>query len=372
MQGHPWVFSGAIGAWSTTPRPGQSVDVVSANGDWLARGLAHPAGNLAVQVYTRDESQALSADFFRARLAAAIDWRERVVLPQEPDTDSFRLCFSEADGLSGLIVDRYADRALMQISAPSLAPYIPVFKDELSAHGLEPLVEQVEEAAPGSPSAPVVSRPVTIRESGLRFEMDLGGGQKTGFYLDQRVNRRRAAAYAAGRRCLSAYCYTGSFETHFVRAGAASVTGLDRSEPALALARRNQALNPGPVSVDYHAADVPTMLRKYRDSRTSFDLIVLDPPKFVASQGQIDKGLRAYKDINLLAMKLLTPGGILVTFSCSGWVKAETFRTALEWAAADAGRDAQILEPLAQPPDHPVHISFPEGDYLCGFILRIA
>jgi 23S rRNA (cytosine1962-C5)-methyltransferase len=379
--GHPWIFSGAVASWSSPPSPGDAVDVVAGDGDWLARGLASPRGNLAIRLYTRDQARTLDGSFFARRLAEAIAWRERIVVPQEPDTDSFRLCFSESDGLSGLIVDRYADRVSVQVNTSLLVPYLPAMTEALASRGLMPIVQFDRESftregavhdLPAEQDELAQNARHPIRESGLVYHIDVAGGQKTGFYLDQRVNRRRVAAYAESRRCLSAYCYTGGFETHLARAGAASITGLDRSETAIIQARANLALNPGGTPVDHHVADVPERLRKYRDNRTDFDLIILDPPKFVHNQGQLEKGLRAYKDINRLAMKLLTPGGLLATFSCSGWVKREQFITTLEWAAQDAGRDVQILEQLGLPPDHPVWLSFPESDYLCGLIVRVA
>lgn len=394
--GHPWIFSGAVATWSTAPQPGQQVDIVSSKNEWLARGLANPGGNLAIRIYTRDEAADLNDAFFCGKLLEAISWREKVVYPLEPDTDSFRLCFSESDGISGLIVDRYADHALIQLNTSLLMPHLSALTETLTSRGLTTSIQRDERAfeieggarspnaqadvAPDAASArlPPADRrggqekpPHLIKESGFVYHVDLEEGQKTGFYLDQRVNRRRVAAYARGRRCLSAYCYTGGFETHLAHAGAASIVGLDRSEPAIVQARINQNLNPGGVPIEYQVADVPDMLRKFRDNRTNFDLIILDPPKFVHNQGQLEKGLRAYKDINRLAMKLLTPDGILATFSCSGWVKTEEFKTALEWASADAGREVQILEHLTQPPDHPILLSFPESDYLCGYVLRV-
>ncbi len=377
MAGHPWIFSGAIAGWSTTPKPGQVVDVHSDGGEWLARGLASPHGNLAIRVYTRDEQQALDDSFFARRLAAAIDWRERVVMPAESETDSFRLCYSESDGLSGLIVDRYRDAASVHVNTSLLLPFLPAMVEVLKSRRLDVSIHYDEEAfaKEGGATPPAAleqeMKRLSIKESGFTYSVDLAAGQKTGFYLDQRMNRRRVAAYAQGRRSLSAYCYTGGFETQIAHAGASSITGLDRSEPAIAQAKVNLSRNPGGVPVDYLVADVPEQLRKYRDNRTTFDLIVLDPPKFVHNQKQLEKGLRAYKDINRLAMKLLTPGGILATFSCSGWVKTDEFLKAIGWAAEDAGREVQILEHLGQPPDHPVLLSFPESEYLCGLILRI-
>ncbi|HMP90462.1 MAG TPA: class I SAM-dependent rRNA methyltransferase [Kiritimatiellia bacterium] len=374
--GHPWIFSGAIASWSGPVAIGQNVDIVSSSGEWLARGLASPHGNLAVRVYSRDETVRLDADFFLGKIAAAISWRESIIYPREPDTDAFRLCYSESDGLSGVIIDRYADHACLQFNTSLLRSFEPAISDYLETRGLNPVVvHDLDAFHQEGATAPEASLPpsesVIIKESGFNYSVDFAEGQKTGFYLDQRENRRRVAVYAKGRRCLSAYCYTGSFELHLARAGANGVIGVDRSEDAVARAKQHADQNNMPSSCTHMVADVPEALRKFRDRGDTFDMIVLDPPKFVHNQKQLEKGLRAYKDINRLAMKLLAPGGILGTFSCSGWVKRDVFLTALEWSARDAGRTVQVLERLDQPPDHPVRLSFPESDYLCGYILRV-
>lgn len=352
--GHPWVFSGAIDSWSAQAARSSVVDVVSAEGHWLARGLAEGGKNLAVRIYTWNEKQGLDEAYFAGKVRNAVEWRRRDVIPHEPDTDSFRLCFSESDGMSGLIIDQYHDTAVITYEE-ILQPFLPAIKSQLRALGLNTGADHV----------------VRIKESGFAYGVDIGSGQKTGFYLDQRVNRRRVAAYAQGRNMLSCYCYTGAFEIHAARAGATSITGIDSSATAIEQARRNEKLNAGGTAIDFLVEDVPSFLRKCRDARKSFGLIVLDPPKFVQSQAQIEKGLRAYKDINLLAMKLLAPGGILATFSCSGWVKREEFLKALGWAAKDSSRSIQILEQLNQPSDHPVALHFPESEYLCGVIARV-
>jgi 23S rRNA (cytosine1962-C5)-methyltransferase len=381
--GHPWIFSGAIARWEgDRSRPGPA-DVVNARGEWIARGLAHPASNLAVRVFTRDAEQPVDEDFLARQVDQALDLRAELFGPAglDGDTDAYRLVFAEADGLSGLIVDRYADVLSARVSAAALMPYLPFLLEHLAARtGLRRMLvtaerdaqeregldaAQVERHSRNAPPA------VRIRESGLAYDVDVAGGQKTGFYLDQRDSRRRVAAYAARRRVLSAYCYTGSFELHAARAGAAHITGLDASEPALAAARRHHELNGLATPVEYRAADVPDALRRFRDAGRQFDLIILDPPRFVANASQLDKGLRAYKDINLLGLKLLTPGGILATFSCSGLVSAEQLQLTLSWAATDAQREVQVLETCGQPADHPVRLSFPESAYLHGLICRV-
>jgi 23S rRNA (cytosine1962-C5)-methyltransferase len=375
--GHPWIFSGAVADWSGSREAGAVADVFDSKGEWLARGLAHPASGLAVRVVTRDQAQAIDDALFGSRIDAAIELRSRC-FATPGETDAYRLVFSESDGLSGLIADRYADLVSIRVSARGLLPFLPAMlgrlreragvsrlfvapeKDAESREGFG--VAELDGLSDGGPSS------VEIRESGHRFLIDAAAGQKTGFYLDQRENRRRVAAYARGRSVLSCYCYTGAFEVYAAAAGASSITGIDDSGQALEGARRHLALNGCHAPAEYLEADVPQALRRFRDSRRSFDLIVLDPPRFVLNPAQKEKGLRAYKDINLLALKLLTPGGILATFSCSGLITPDDLRTAVRWAAQDAGRQVRILETLGQPPDHPRLITFPESEYLTGLI----
>ena len=295
-------------------------------------------------------------------------------------TNAYRLIYSESDGLSGLIVDRYADVLSVQVSAKALMPFLDgILKCVKERTGIERLhvaadedsVEREKLDSSALPTFPQDAPPVRIRENGFTFDVDLRSGQKTGFFLDQRVNRRRAASYARGRRVLSAYCYTGAFEVHAAAAGATKILGVDRSEGALVRARENLALNRAGVPVEYLKADVPDALRRFRDTGDTFDMIILDPPRFVANRAQVEKGLRAYKDINLLAMKLLTPGGILASFSCSGQVSATDFKTMIGWSSVDAGRNVKIMETLSQPPDHPVLAVFPESEYLKGVICQV-
>ncbi len=381
-QGHPWIFSGAIARWDGPRDRPAAADVYAHDGEWLARGWAHPNTNLAVRILTRERSELLDDALMADRLDRAIELRERGFGPigLDGDTNAYRLVFSEADGLSGLIVDRYADVFSVRVGAAALCPWLPFIREHLSARSgitrfhfaAEPDAverEGLDAAAVAAESrrAPEIVR---IRESGFLYDVDVAGGQKTGFYLDQREARRRVAAYAADADMLSAYCYTGAFELHAAAAGARSIIGLDASTLALARARAHHALNSLRVPIDYREADVPVALRKFRDEARSFDLIILDPPRFVNHEGQLEKGMRAYKDINLLALKLLRPGGILATFSCSGWVTAADLRLALAWAATDARREVQVLETLAQPPDHPALLAFPESVYLHGLIVR--
>jgi len=377
--GHPWIFSGAIEGWSRAPQAGDVVDVHAADGTWLARGFTNPERNLGIRLYTWNPQQALDAAFFMGRIDAALALRERLFMG--PETDSYRLVFSEADGISGLIVDRYADALAVQVSALGLVPLLDPMLDHLAKKtGIARRVVSADREAVDREGldASAVARysterniGVRIRENGFQYDVDIGGGQKTGFYLDQRVNRQRVAAYVAGRSVLSAYCYTGAFEIHAAAAGAREITGLDSSEPALAAARKHHELNHLAIPVTYADADVPEQLRRYRDAARRFDVIILDPPRFVMNAGQKEKGMRAYKDINLLAIKLLGPSGFLATFSCSGLVSLEDLKMTVRWAAKDAGKFVRFVETLGQPPDHPVSAAFPEGEYLTGVVCHV-
>lgn len=381
--GHPWIFSGAIERWEGSPTGPAVVEVVDAGGHWLARGLGHPGCNLAVRIFTREPGQPVDDYLLARRLDAALDLRDLHFGPigLDGDTNACRLVFAEADGLSGLIVDRYADVLSVRVSAAGLVPMLPGLLAHLQARTgiarwhVAAEREAVEREGVDPAAVATLSRgvdgPVRIRESGFQYDVDLSSGQKTGFYVDQRESRRRTAAYARGRRVLSAYCYTGSFELHAAAAGAVHITGLDASSDALARAYAHHTLNGLTVPVDYQEADVPEALRRFRDANRTFDLIILDPPRFVAHTAQKEKGLRAYKDINLLALKLLEPDGILATFSCSGLVSADDLQMTLAWAAVDARREVQIMGTLGQPADHPVLLAFPESAYLHGLIARV-
>jgi len=377
LRGSSWVFSGAIEEVDGEGPAGSPVDVYDTAGDWLGQGLWNPDADMTVRMFTQDPEEALNDDFWRKRIRSAVLLRHRLFGPSADwkDTNAYRIIFSEADGLSGLIADQYADVVLLQVGSKVWEPWLPVIQEELkAATGAVCVAVRAEGEAVkreglsenlGGDSIPEI---ISIRENGFHFEARLAGGQKTGFYLDQRENRRKVAAYAKGREMLSAYCYTGAFEVCAAHAGATKVMGWDSSESALAQARRHHELNPSGVPVEYEVADVPKRLREARDRAEAWDLILLDPPRMVTRRDGLEKGLRAYKDVNLLAIKLLRPGGILATFSCSGLVDMEDFRRMIGWAAHDAGRRVRILEILGQPADHPVPVEAPECEYLKGLI----
>ena len=377
LRGSAWVFSGAIEEVDGAGPAGEPADVFDVGGEWIGRGLWHPDADMAVRMFTQDPKEVLNEAFFRGRIRRAVEMRRRLFGPPTDwiSTTAYRMVFSEADGLSGLIADQYADVVALHVGGKVWEPWLPAVVAELKAATGASCVSVRAEAEAvkreglaenlGGDAAPDA---VTIRENGYVFEAGLAGGQKTGFYLDQRENRRKVAAYARGRDVLSAYCYTGAFEVCAAHAGAQSVTGWDSSEPALAQARRHHERNPSGVPATYEAADVPQRLRLARDRRESWDLIVLDPPRLVTRREGLDKGLRAYKDVNLLAMKLLRPGGILATFSCSGLVDMAEFRKMVGWAAHDSERRVRILETLGQPADHPIPVEAPECEYLKGLV----
>ena len=377
LRGSSWIFSGAIEEVDGQGGAGTPADVFDNAGEWLGQGLWHPAADMTVRMYTRNPKEMLDEAFFRGRIRRAVELRHRLFgnSTDWAGTTAYRMVFSEADGLSGLIADQYADVVVLQVGGKVWEPWLPAVIAELrtatsasciavgadaDAVKREGLAEKL-----GGETTPET---VTIRENGLIFEAGLAGGQKTGFYLDQRDNRRKVAAYARGRDMLSAYCYTGAFEVYAAQAGAQSVRGWDSSAPALVQARRHHELNPSGVPAEYEEADVPKRLRLARDRRESWDLIVLDPPRLVTRRDGLEKGLRAYKDVNLLAIKLLRPCGILATFSCSGLVGMEDFRKMVGWAAHDAGKSVRILETLGQPADHPVPVEMPECEYLKGLV----
>ena len=377
LRGSAWVFSGAIEEVDGAGPAGEPADVFDVEGEWLGRGLWHPEADMAVRMFTQDPKEVLNEAFFRGRVRRAVDLRHALFGKPAAwrDTNAYRMVFSEADGLSGLIADQYADMVTLQVGGKVWEPWLPAMVVELkAATGAARVVVRAEGEAVkreglaenlGGDSAPEVA---TIRENGFIFEAGLSGGQKTGFYLDQRENRRKVAAYAKGREVLSAYCYTGAFEVCAAHAGATKIFGWDSSESALVQARRHHELNPSGVPAEYECADVAHRLRFARDRRESWDLIILDPPRMVTRREGLEKGLRAYKDVNLLAMKLLRPGGILATFSCSGLVDMAEFRKMVGWAAHDSERRVRILETLGQPADHPIPVEAPECEYLKGLV----
>ena len=392
---HPWVFSGAISDVDGNPGAGDTVDVLDSRGGFLARGAYSPVSQIRVRAWTWDPEVVIGPEFFRQRLQSAITSRQLPVINaqssvignQSLNTEHWslntdRLIHAESDGLPGLIVDRYADTLVMQVLSAGAERWRDVIADLLlELTGAARIYERSDakvrklEGLPqrtGPLRGPEPPERIQICENGLNFWVDVYRGHKTGFYLDQRANRARVRELARGRDVLDCFAYTGGFTVNALAGGAASVTAVDSSADALSLARENAALNDFPAEgVEWLEADVFKQLRKFRDQGRQVDLIVLDPPKFAPTAAQAHKAARGYKDINLLAFKLLRPGGLLVTFSCSGGISAELFQKILAGAALDAGVHAQIMEYLHQGADHPVALNFPEGAYLKGLVVRV-
>jgi 23S rRNA (cytosine1962-C5)-methyltransferase len=377
---HPWIFGGAVERIAGEVADGDLVAVRDTQGRFLGRGYLNRQSQIAVRMLSWEEDETIDGTFWRRRIGDAVARRRALI--DERATTAYRLIYAESDLLPGLIVDRYDDflvvqcltlgiarcqeeivRALVAVLSPS-GVYERSDVDVREREGLPPTAGTLY----GSEPPPEIE----IVENGYRFLVDIQGGQKTGFYLDQRENRWTLLRYAKNREVLNAFAYTGAFGVYAAGAGAGPVTHLDTSAGALALADRNVRLNGFHGREDaFVQGNVFQVLRAYRDRGRSFDLIILDPPKFAPTRKHIHRASRAYKDLNLLAIKLLRPGGILFTFSCSGGIDASLFQKIVFGASVDAQRDVQAIEPLAQGADHPVLLSFPESAYLKGLVCRV-
>jgi 23S rRNA (cytosine1962-C5)-methyltransferase len=382
LRRHPWIFSGAIDQVQGVPEPGETVEVLSSQGKFLAWAGFSPSSQIRARIWSWNQEEMVDQDFFRRRLARALEVRKAV--PELIKAGALRLLHGESDGIPGVILDKYEDTLVVQfLTAPAAAWQETLADLFMEMTGAERLFERsdtesrrLEGLKPrtGLLRGIELEEPIEIQESpsGLRFLVDIREGHKTGFYLDQRANRSKVRELAAGRRVLDCFCYTGGFTVYALVGGATSVVSVDSSAEALAQLRLNLGLNQLPhEKVNPVEGDVFQILRLMRDMDRSYDLIILDPPKFAQTAAQAQRAARGYKDINLLALKLLRPGGLLVTFSCSGGVSEDLFQKIVAGAALDAGVDAQILERLHQGPDHPVSLSFPEGAYLKGLVVRV-
>jgi len=374
---HPWIFSGAIARIEGRPEAGAVVDVRAADGTWLAAAEFNPVSQIRARAFCWEAARPLDAHFWRERLQAGIARRRRLL----PDREACRLIFAESDGLPGLIVDRYGRHLVLQTltagaearKAQTVADLVALLAP-LSIWQRDDPVRRKEGLAPveGLLYGDLPADPILIREHGHRFLVDIRQGQKTGFYLDQAENRALLAPYCAGAEVLNAFSYTGAFAVYALAAGARHVTNLDTSAAALALAAANLRLNGFDDSRwTNQEADVFLQLRRWRDEGRRFDLIILDPPKFVTTPDHLERATRGYKDINWLALRLLRPGGLLATFSCSGLVDRDLFQKIVFAAALDAGREVRIVTWFGQSPDHPVLLTFPEAAYLKGLLCYV-
>ena len=380
LRRHPWVFSGSVARRIGSPEVGDTVQVVSSKDEFLAWGAYSPHSQIRVRVWSWEQAEQIDSAFFRRRLERAITARETLVPPET--TDAVRLVHAESDGLPGLIVDRYAGTLVMQSLSSGIEKWRQTIADLLveltHADNLyersDVDVRQLEGLPPRACTLRGADPPekLKIRENGLLYWVGVQSGHKTGFYLDQRQNRLRLRQFAARREILDCFSYSGAFSANALAAGARSTLLVDSSQEALDLAKENLLLNRLPVErADFMPGDVFQVLRKFRDEGRSFDLIVLDPPKFAQTASQAQRAARGYKDINLLAFKLLRPAGLLFTFSCSGGVSDDLFQKIVAGAALDAGVQAQIVARMHQAPDHPIALNFPEGSYLKGLIVHM-
>jgi len=396
LRRHPWIFASAIKHVDENHASGSTVDLLSSEGHFLARASYSPISQIRARVWTFVD-EPVDKEFFRKRIRKAIALRNMGLdtpltpalaggaraehsglLDHQHDTNAYRLVHAESDGIAGLIVDRYDDVLVLQSLTAGSEFWKETIADILVEEtGIKNIYERsdadVRELEGLKPITGILrGAPETllqITEYGLSFQVNIATGHKTGFYLDQRHNRHRVGEFAKDRDVLNCFCYTGGFSIHALANGAKSVLSVDSSADALALLEENIAINNLPA--ERHTSiegDVFQLLRKFRDENRSFDMIILDPPKFAPTAAHAEKASRAYKDINLLAFKLLRHGGILFTYSCSGGVDAALFQKIVASAALDAGTDAAIIEHLSQGSDHPVSLHFPEGAYLKGLV----
>lgn len=377
LRRHPWIFSGAIQYLDGDPKSGETVNLLSSDGDFLARAAYSPHSQIRARVWSFSITEDIDSDFFANKIRQSVS--TRLILELEKVTDAYRLINAESDGLPGLFVDRYGDILVLQSLTAGSDFWKDIIADILFEEtGVSSIFERSDAEVRGLENLkPVVGRlrgidpniPQVITEYELKYNINFESGHKTGFYLDQRDNRFRLRQLAEGRDVLDCFCYTGGFSINALIGGARSIIAVDSSAEALDQGRENLALNVKPAqNMEWCRGDVFTVLRDFRDQGRSFDLIVLDPPKFAPTAAQAQKASRGYKDINLLALKLLRSEGILVTFSCSGGVDPPLFQKIVASAALDASTDLQIMEYLSQAMDHPIAINFPEAGYLKGLV----
>ncbi|WP_439070124.1 23S rRNA (cytosine(1962)-C(5))-methyltransferase RlmI [Serratia nevei] len=380
LRRHPWVFSGAVQRVEGKAHSGETIDILDSQGKWLARGAYSPESQIRARVWTFQPDEEINIDFFIRRLQQAQSWRDWVA--QRDGLDGYRLIAGESDGLPGITIDRFQNFLVLQLLSagaeyqrPALLSALQHCYPECSIYDRSDVAVRKKEGLPLAQGPVLGDLPpelLPITEHGMKLLVDIQQGHKTGFYLDQRDSRLAARNYSAGRRVLNCFSYTGAFAVSALMGGCAQVISVDTSQAALDIARQNVELN----KLDLNKAelvrdDVFQLLRNYRTQGEKFDLIIMDPPKFVENKNQLASACRGYKDINMLALQLLNPGGILLSFSCSGLMPTDLFQKILADAAVDAGRDVQFIEQFRQAADHPVIATYPEGLYLKGFACRV-
>ncbi|ASM11448.1 23S rRNA (cytosine(1962)-C(5))-methyltransferase RlmI [Serratia marcescens] len=380
LRRHPWVFSGAVQRVEGKALSGETIDILDSQGKWLARGAYSPESQIRARVWTFQQDEEINIDFFIRRLQQAQSWRDWVA--QRDGLDGYRLIAGESDGLPGITIDRFQNFLVLQLLSagaeyqrPALLSALQHCYPECSIYDRSDVAVRKKEGLPLAQGPVLGDLPpelLPITEHGMKLLVDIQQGHKTGFYLDQRDSRLAARNYSAGRRVLNCFSYTGAFAVSALMGGCAQVISVDTSQAALDIARQNVELNKLDLNkAEFVRDDVFQLLRNYRAQGEKFDLIIMDPPKFVENKNQLASACRGYKDINMLALQLLNPGGILLSFSCSGLMPTDLFQKILADAAVDAGRDVQFIEQFRQAADHPVIATYPEGLYLKGFACRV-
>ncbi len=373
---HPFIYKRMLASVDPAARPGDIVTVYDRNDRLFGQGFYHARSQIAVRMLSYD-ARPIDEAFFRDKLSQAVSWRDRL-FRKDAGTNVYRLVHAEGDGLSGLIVERYAEWLAIEVFSLGIYQQLPTIKQTLAElTGINSFVVRADdrvEQIEGFHVEPALSDPVPgtveIAESGLRFRVDLHGGHKTGFFADQRENRRRLASLAAGADILDVCCYTGGFGIYAKKLGEAeTVTGVDLDEDAVELAKRNANLNQ--LRIKYVHADAFGYLRQMQTSGHKYDVVVLDPPKFVSNRDEFAEGTRKYADLNTLGITVLKPGGLLLTCSCSGSVSRQPFLDIVKAAANRAGRQLQIVDQTGAGPDHPIMANCPESEYLKAVWARV-
>jgi 23S rRNA (cytosine1962-C5)-methyltransferase len=374
---HPWIFSGAIEKVEGNPSNGDTVQIFTSNKTIIGFGSYSPSSQIRVRVWSFNPEEEIDSDFFRKKILTALETRKPFI--DESETNMYRIINAESDGLPGLIVDHYSDFLVCQFlsaGAELNKEIIVEILDEVfrpvgiyERSDVDVRTKEGLQPAKGLLKGTVPNDLIEVKENGFKFLVDIKEGHKTGFYLDQRDNRALVLEFSKGKNVLNCFSYTGGFSVYALASGAEKVTQVEASSSAIELSSKNFEINNlDSSSVENINGDVFEILRKFRDERKTFDLIILDPPKFTESASQIQKASRGYKDINLLALKLLNPEGILFTFSCSGHISPELFQKIVSGAALDSGREVKIIKQISQSSDHPVSLNFPEGLYLKGLV----
>jgi len=377
---HPWVFSGAIERTEGNPTNGDLVNVYNVQNEFIAYGYYNGDSRVAVRLLEWDEQQPVDELWWRNRVRRAV--QARTDLFASGQTNTARLIFSEADFLPGLIADWFNDFISLQILTAGIERVKPIIVDELvnllkptgiyqrpDAHARAHEGLEVHSGVLAGSHPPAF---VEVIENGVHYKVNIAEGQKSGFYCDQRENRLLVAQYAKGKRVLDCFCYSGGFTLNALKNGAVSVDSIDSSALAIDTLTQNIRLNQLqdiPCRTIHH--DVHKQLKAFKENGDTFDLIILDPPKYAPSRSSLEKAARAYKELNRLGLGLLSSGGLLATFSCSGAMDIDTFKQVIAWAALDAGKEIQFIRQFAQPEDHPIRASFPEGEYLKGLLCRV-